>query len=183
MAITLDTTYTGTATNSYVELAEAEALVLQLAALAGLGVSTSGWTALTSPSAEAKKFALTTAADRIDNAKFPGYKYMQTQRRAFPRELTGITWANYGGDGGTYPDAVKLAQVAEACWLLSTPPDSQQHAEQGIRSETIGDSTVVYDDSRKVSITGQPISAPAMRILTGAGLTSPGGGSVYVPRG
>ena len=182
MPITIDTTYAGTATNSYCTLEEAiEIVESELAIFVGYGVNVSGWQGVGSPSSETLKRALVRAADIIDQAPFDGAKYSQNQRRAFPRIDTGKSWMNYGGDGGGYPDSLKLAHVAQACELLNEATASQQHAIDGVVKETVGDISVEYRAGGGAS-TG--VARSVVNLMERFGLTSSSsGGSAYVPRG
>lgn len=182
MPITIDTTYAGTATNSYVTLEEAiEIVESELAVFVGYGVNVSGWQAVGSPSSETLKRALVRAADIVDQAMFDGSKYNQNQRRAFPRTDTGKPWMDYGGDGGGYPDSLKLAHVAQACELLNEMGQAQQHAADGVVKDTVGDVTVEY---RRGGGSTLGISRPVVGILERFGLvSSSGGGSAFMPRG
>lgn len=183
MAYDIDTTYGGTATNSYCSIAELEAQITFLGVAKGYGVDTAGWLALGSPSSENKRRLAILAADRVDAAAFLGIRNYQNQRRAWPRSQTGLYHLNHIDGSENIPDAVKLAQAAEACFLASALTASAQAADKGIMSESVGDVSVEFSLAAARAGAGVAISSAAMRILTSAGLVSSGGGSYFVPRG
>ena len=164
--------------NTYATLAEAESLVAgPLAVLVGLGVNVAAWLALASPNTEAKQHALIMAAHRIDRANFLGYPLTDAQARAFPRTDTGIP-----GVDSVVPDAVKLAQVAEACALLTAPTAAASAAAMGLSSFSLGEKSATLDASARVQQSGN-LSSAAETILRNYGLITGRVASVVMPRG
>lgn len=183
MAYEIDTTYGGETANSYLTIEELEAQITFLGVAKGYGVDTSGWAALGSPSGENKRRLAILAADRVDCASFLGIRNYQNQRRAWPRTQTGLYHLNHIDGSVVIPDAVKLAQAAEACYLAAAITSTAQASERGVMSESVGDVTVEYSAAAMRAGSGVAISPASNRILASAGLIAVGGGSTFVPRG
>lgn len=160
--------------NSYVATAaEAAALAATFAFLAALGVPTAAFLALGTTGQET---ALAMAADRVDRATFIGVRFSSSQARAWPRVLTG-----YDRYDEVIPDAVKLAQVADACVLATAPTANTSMAQQGVSGFTVGEESVTFSSTAQASAE-RPFSPQAESILRQAGLIQSRVGSVYVPR-
>lgn len=171
----LDATIKGTASNSYVAtIAEADTIAAILASLTLYGVSVTGWNAANDAT---KEVALTMAADRIDQSAFWGDPEASNQARAWPRIRIQQMRLNQ-----IIPDAMKYAQVADACALLTSPVITQEMQMNGVKSFSIGEQSASFDDAAKSSI-GEA-SIKAIEIMRAAGLLmSDNFGSVFVPRG
>lgn len=172
--MSLDATLGGASSDSYVaNVGEAITLAGTLALLTGLGVSTTGFLAASTSTQES---ALRMSADRIDRAAYVGVRASASQARAVPR--VGTKQLRYEN---VIPDAVKLAQVADACFLTTAVPGNVSMAQQGVQSFTVSEESVTFGDSAKANVE-RPLSAAAEQILRQAGLIQPRVASVYVPR-
>lgn len=170
---TLDATLGGTSSNSYVDsTATADTIAATLASLAGLRVSTTGWSAATTA---AKTEALALAARAIDGVQYRGEKVDDGQAMQFPRFGTANPL-----DESVIPDMMKWAQVAEACAILdSTAVDPVARAiDRGVVSETAGGVSFTVGGSRRGSV-ALNISPPAFDILKRSGLIRSAASSVY----
>jgi hypothetical protein len=174
MTITINATKGDADANSYQTLEEAEANVVLLAAMPFFGVDTSGFTAADE---EVQKYALVAAADRIDTAGFVGDRMSTAQAREWPRLGTYKSPLE-----DTIPDALKLAQAAEACMLLSIKSEDRDMITRGVSSYSIGTKSVTFDKSAAGS-GASSFTNEAREIMKGAGLLIGGVGSVYLPRG
>lgn len=179
MPTTLDTTPGGANSNSYADLAEAAAIVAEFAFLPGLGIDTSGYlgSAMTANSNEGQKVNLVEAARVIDGASHAGMRQTETQAREYPR--VGLPKPSLDT---TIPDALKRAQVAQACATSTTANELDTVRQQGVESYSLGNKSVKFKGG--AAGTPSPISNAARTILEQAGLlTGVGGsGSVYLPR-
>lgn len=174
----LDSTYKGTAADSYVDnVAEAETIAGLLASISLFGVDATAFLAADSTLQEE---VLKLAADRIDQSTFIGDKATSNQNRAWPRVHTNRVSLN---DPGTYPDAVKRAQVAEACALLTAQNEATGAKLNGVQSYTIDEQSVTFAAGQTGPGSVGAYSIGAENILRGAGLIQSGVASVYVPRG
>lgn len=160
--------------DSYVaNVAEAIQIATVLAAIPGLGISTTAFLAAGTTTQEA---VLRMGADRVDRAGLDGVKATETQAREFPRVATRQNrYLN------VIPDAAKQAQVAEACALMVAPTSTEQQVAQGVSSFAVAEESVTFSNKAAINAT-RPLSAAAERILMDAGLCGGGYGSVYVPR-
>lgn len=173
---TLNSTKSSSEANSYVaSTTEADGYATTLKALAGLRVETSGWD---SASTASKTEALILAARTVDAIMFVGEKTTEEQAMAFPR-----VYMRKMTDEDEIPDAVKMAQVAEACGLLSSAVDPISRAiARGITSESAGGVSFTVGSARNTAA-DRGISQPAFDILRKAGLIRPAATSVYNGRG
>lgn len=170
----LDSTSGGANSDSYVATTgEADTIAALLVAFVQLGVVATGYLAAATAT---KEEALKMGADRVDRALFYGRKVDSNQARAFPRLGMGVARYN-----STIPDAVKRAQVAEACALMTAQSSSAAHVADGVKSFTVAEESVSFDSSAKVDAS-RPYSAATESILMQAGLIQPACGSVYMPR-
>jgi hypothetical protein len=162
--------------NSYVEsIEEAHDIAIVLATLQHFGLDITNWNAASELSRET---ALTYAASRIDQAAFIGVRSTDLQARAWPRQNTGRLQIT-----DTIPEAVKHAQVAEACEMLRDRQESDDHAARGISSFSIGEQSVSYDRNAASNAAEGAYSSAAQQILRGAGLIMGRVGSVPIMRG
>jgi len=175
---TLDSTKSSSAANSYVSTVdEANGYAATMKALAGLGVDTSGWDSVNDA---IKTEALVLAARSIDTIEYAGEKVTEEQSMEFPR-----VFMKKIVDEDEIPDAVKMAQVAEACALLSasaTDPVARA-VSRGITSESAGGVSFTVGKGAKNSAADRGVSQPAFDILRKAGLIRPAATSVYNGRG
>ena len=174
---TLNSTQSSSEANSYVaSTAEADGIAVTLKALAGLGVDTSGWEAASTAS---KTEALVLAARAVDSISFVGDPTTETQSMAFPR-----VYMPKMVDEDEIPDSVKMAQVAEACGLLSTraaDPVARAIA-RGVTSESAGGVSFTVGRAKNTAA-DRGITQPTFDILRKAGLIRPAATSVYTGRG
>jgi len=173
----LNSTQSSSEANSYVaSTTEADGIAVTLKALAGLGVDTSGWEAASTSS---KTEALVLAARAVDSISFVGDPTTDTQSMAFPRVyMPKMT------DEDVIPDSVKMAQVAEACAMLSSraaDPVARAIA-RGITSESAGGVSFTVGNTKNTAA-DRGISQPTFDILRKAGLIRPAATSVYSGRG
>lgn len=161
MALTLVSTSGGATSNSYVaSTTEADSLAAELGSMLFYGVSTAGYLAA---STDIKTRALILAAQRIDTLPFLGMKQTDSQAREFPRLYMPTSQM-----AGVIPDEAKLAQVAEACSLFTSPTTTQQAMASGLQSFSIGEQSASFGGSG-MNTTTQTVSGQAREILRGAG--------------
>lgn len=172
--MSLDATLGGANSDSYVAtVGEAITLAGTLALLTGLGISTTGFLAAATSTQEA---ALRMSAERIDRAALIGIRASDSQARAWGRVGTGqLRYEN------VIPDAVKLAQVADACFLTTPITQNASMAQQGIQSFTVSEESVTFSEAAKANAE-RPFSVAAEQILRQAGLVQSRVASVYIPR-
>lgn len=170
----LTTTLNGAASNSYVDLDDATDLAEQLAAVVYLGVNADAFLAADE---DVQTRVLVMGCRRIDTLLFDGVRQLDTQALAFPRTYTGRFQTT-----GVVPDAVKEAQVAEACALMNAPSEMAAAQSQGIQSFTNSEQSVTFRNGGTVGSAGPRVSPAAEQILRDAGLIAGGVGSVYMPR-
>lgn len=173
---TLDATPSGESSNSYVSsTSEAATIAATLASFASLGVST---TAFTSVSDSVKTDALIFAATSIDNLQFVGEKVYESQSMQFPR--AGMRRPT---DENVVPDAIKWAQVAEACAILSSSNDPVKSAiDRGVVSESAGGVSFTVGN-RRGTAGDRGVSQQSLDIIKKSGLLRPAAASVYNGRG
>lgn len=184
-APTLISTPGATDANSYVAtIEEATELVNgPLSFLQVFDVPVSAWLSVGSPATEALTWALIIAAQRIDQIDVKGYRVDAGQARAWWRIDTTVPGAD-----NTIPDAVKMAQVAEACTLLSRKDENAKAIDAGIIEFSIGqgEKSARLSESLASASASQNYSRAAEQILAAAGLTASGStraGSTYLARG
>ena len=171
----LISTVGGTSSDSFVvDVAEATTLCDLLDAMPSLGVST---TAFRAASPTVKEALLKQAAAGFVRLSLVGWKVSPDQALEFPRN--GLTRTQ---DIGVIPDAVKLAQVAEACSLSSPQSTHAANANAGIQSYSIGEESTTYAAGSTSRASG--FSSAGEDILSRHGLVgSSAAGSVYDARG
>lgn len=178
MPITLDATIRSATANSYVSsVAAADTYATELAAIARLGLSLTGWNAATS---DQKARALVTAADSLDSLVFPGVRETTDQSREWPRVRTGLSRID-----AVLPEGLLLAQVAEAVSLLSTPNKIESAAAAGVESESFGGKSLSFNPSKAKEFRPSTLVSKAATDLLAMSrlLPPPGAGSAYVGRG
>lgn len=178
--MSLDATLGSSTADSYVaSVSEADAIVALFSQLPGMGVDTTGWLHPGSPMATVKEFALKQAAVSIDSALLVGSTQTRSQSRQWPR--LGVPVVNMNR---VIPDAVKYAQVAEACSFMNDM-SAESQAPAGLISETDGNKSKTFDRATLARERSRTISVAAEKILDRAGFVRGAGGvtSVYLPRG
>lgn len=175
---TLDGTVGGATANSYViSVAEAETYADTLRTLTYFGVDLTGWDAVGSPNS-AKIEALILAARRTDQLSHFATPASGSQARLYPATNLPIEF-----DAETIPDPCKLAQVADAAFLLNTQSTEEDWREQGVVSQRFGEKTTTYRDGNVGSRSSSRAAPAAEKILRSAGLLQGSAGSVSVGRG
>jgi len=137
MAITFDATVGGTATNSYVTVAEANDYFDRY-------VYPSGVTAWPSGSATAtvtlKENYLMAATTSVDENLFINYKYDDDQALQFPRYMQD--------DVEVIPEEIKRATYEEALAVLNGCSGADKEIYNGYTSEKLGSTSVNYGFKR-----------------------------------
>jgi hypothetical protein len=142
--------------DSYVTLSEADTIASVLGSLTGYGINAAPFLAATDA---VKETALRLAATGLNTFDFAGAPASLDQRLAWPR--SGVE--HYPST--VVPEAVRQAQVADACRLVAPRSAAQQAHDDGIQSFSLQDKSAalrVDPGSRR----------PAARILASAGLIS-----------
>lgn len=175
MTATLDATRSSTTANTYVaDLTEAGTFVTRLTAYASLGVDTTGWLAATT---DMQTQALIDAAVGMDGLAFKGDKAYENQARAFPRVGT-----DRPENENLINDAIKMAQVAEACSMFTAPDALTRDTRAGVVEASTGSVSYRLDPTR-ANAANKNVSQATLSILQRAGLVRSGVTSVYGGRG
>lgn len=176
----LDSTYKGSAADSYCStVAEIRSIAAILAVFPGLGLPSTALAAVTAMADASLEALARIAADRIDQAAYIGVKATDSQARALPRAWTPVPRYN---DPGTYPEAIKQAQVAEIMTLATARSEAEAMQAQGVSSFTIAEQSVSFGGASGVPGGARQFSDAARTILRGAGLIYTSG-SVPIMRG
>jgi len=142
--------------DSYVDtVANAKTIASVLSAITFLGVDSTAFTSATDSVCEA---ALKMGAGIVDGLRYAGEPVSQTQARQWPR--TGTFFAP-----DVVPEAIKQAQVAAACALMTAPTATQQARADGITSFSFGDKSASLEADHR-----DPVPMAVLRILRNAGL-------------
>lgn len=174
MTATLDATLSGTTSNSYVaDLAEALTYVTRLAAYASLGVDTTGYLAATS---DMQTQALIDGAVGMDQLQLKGDKSYENQSRAFPRVGT-----DRPENENKLNDAIKMAQIIEACSMFNAPDAVTKDFKRGIVEASVSTVSYKLDPTRAIAA-NKNVSQATLTILQRAGLVRSGVTSLYTGR-
>ena len=155
MAITIDATIAGASANSYNTVAEADTYFEE---------AVTDVTAWTGASADQKKAALVQAAKRINEPRYDGRIYLETQNLAFPRYAFGYSVVLDSDGTIAIPDDVKNAQLECALWLLKYQDKDidAEYAMKGGGRVSVGDRSVeVNADSLSPRV--GPVAAQMLR--------------------
>jgi hypothetical protein len=180
MAIALDATIGGSSANTYLTLADAQAIVDGLV----LDADVTAWGTATT---DAKNRALYTAAQRLDRERFLGARATDTQSMQWPR--TGVrkpdTYINTYATGfpfrittdyftdGEIPPQIKQAQVVLAVFLNNNTDSLGLSGLEDYNSVSIGPISVSVNTSSPQA--GADKVPPMMeRYLTGLRISGPG---------
>jgi len=175
---TIDATYGGETTNSYVSsIAEANEIASLLAYLPFVNFDAQAWIA---SSDLAKSVALIYATNGLDKQAFIGLRRSDIQRRQWPRIETKFRFWNHEDGRETIPDEIKWAQVAEAAMLIGSEPSNPR--DKDIISESVSGHSVTYSQS-SINKSSDNLGDAALKILQRAGLVSTGVGTVQIRRG
>jgi hypothetical protein len=179
MAVTIDATAGSANANSYLTLAEAQAIADGM-------VEDGDGTAWESASDDQKNRALYTATQRLDRERFLGARATDTQGLQWPR--TGVrkpdTYVNTYATGFPFrisddyftdteiPDQIKRAQVVLAIYLNSNKDGIGLSGLEDYKSVSIGSLSVTPDKTGAVGADRVP---PLFeRYLTGLRISGPG---------
>jgi hypothetical protein len=179
MAVTIDATIGSASANSYLTLAEAQAIVDGM-------VEDNDSIAWESASDDQKNRALYTATQRLDRERFLGARATDTQGLQWPR--TGVrkpdTYVNTYATGFPFrisddyftdteiPDQIKRAQVVLAIYLNSNKDGIGLSGLEDYKSVSIGSLSVTPDKTGAVGADRVP---PLFeRYLTGLRISGPG---------
>ena len=179
MAVTIDATAGGASANSYLTLADAQAIVDGM-------VEDADVTAWASATTDQKNRALYTATQRLDRERFIGARATNTQALQWPR--TGVrrpdTYVNTYASGFPFrisedyfseteiPDQVKRAQVVLAVYLNNNKDGIGLSGLEDFKSVQLGSLNVTPDKTGAVGADRVP---PLLeRYLTGLRISGPG---------
>ena len=179
MAVTITATAGSASANSYLTLAEADALVEAMV----LGTDAAKWD---SGNTDSRNRALTAAAQRLDRERFLGARATDTQAMQWPR--TGVrkpdTYVNNYSSGFPFrisddyftdteiPDQIQRAQVELAVYLHSNKDGISLSGLEDFKSVSIGSLSVTPD---KFGAVGADRIPPMVeRYLTGLRISGPG---------
>ena len=179
MAVTIDATAGGANANSYLTLADAQAIVDGM-------VEDADVTAWASATTDQKNRALYTATQRLDRERFIGARATNTQALQWPR--TGVrkpdTYVNTYATGFPFrisedyfseteiPDQVKRAQVVLAVYLNNNKDGIGLSGLEDFKNVQLGSLNVTPDKTGAVGADRVP---PLLeRYLTGLRISGPG---------
>jgi len=179
MAVTIDATAGGANANSYLTLADAQAIVDGM-------VEDADVTAWASATTDQKNRALYTATQRLDRERFIGARATDTQALQWPR--TGVrkpdTYVNTYATGFPFrisedyftdteiPDQVKRAQVVLAVYLNNNKEGIGLSGLEDYKNVKIGSLDITPDKTGAVGADRVP---PLLeRYLTGLRISGPG---------
>ena len=179
MAVTIDATAGDASANSYLTLADAQAIVDGM-------VEDADVTAWASATTDQKNRALYTATQRLDRERFLGARATDTQALQWPR--TGVrkpdTYVNNYASGFPFrisedyftdteiPDQVKRAQVVLAVYLNNNKDGIGLSGLEDFKNVQIGSLNVTPDKTGAVGADRVP---PLLeRYLTGLRISGPG---------
>ena len=181
MAITIDATVGGASANSYLTLADAQALIDGM-------VENDDVTAWASATTDQKNRALYTATQRIDRERFLGARATDTQALQWPR--TGVrkpdTYINTYAIGFPFkittdyftdteiPDQIKQAQVVLAVYLNNNKDGMGLSGLEDYKSVTIGSLSVTSAGASSMATGADRVPPIFERYLTGLRISGPG---------
>ena len=181
MAITIDATVGGASANSYLTLADAQALIDGM-------VENDDVTAWASATTDQKNRALYTATQRIDRERFLGARVTDTQALQWPR--TGVrkpdTYINTYAIGFPFkittdyftdteiPDQIKQAQVVLAVYLNNNKDGMGLSGLEDYKSVTIGSLSVTSAGASSMATGADRVPPIFERYLTGLRISGPG---------
>jgi hypothetical protein len=181
MAITIDATVGGASANSYLTLADAQALIDGM-------VENDDVTAWASATTDQKNRALYTATQRIDRERFLGARVTDTQALQWPR--TGVrkpdTYINTYAIGFPFkittdyftdteiPDQIKQAQVVLAVYLNNNKDGMGLSGLEDYKSVSIGSLSVTTAGASAMATGADRVPPIYERYLTGLRISGPG---------
>ena len=180
MAVTIDATAGGANANSYLTLAEADALVDAMV----LGTDATHWG---SGNTDSRNRALTAAAQRLDRERFLGARATDTQALQWPR--TGVrkpdTYVNTYATGFPFrisedyftdteiPDQIKRAQIELAVYLHNNTDGISLSGLEDYKNVKIG-SIDVTPNLTSGAVGADRVPPMFERYLTGLRISGPG---------
>ena len=181
MAITIDATVGGASANSYLTLADAQALIDGM-------VENDDVTAWASATTDQKNRALYSATQRLDRERFLGARATDTQALQWPR--TGVrkpdTYINTYATGFPFrittdyftdteiPDQVKQAQVVLAVYLNNNKDGMGLSGLEDNKSVSIGSLSVTTAGASSMATGADRVPPIFERYLTGLRISGPG---------
>ena len=181
MAITIDATVGGASANSYLTLADAQALIDGM-------VENDDVTAWASATEDQKNRALYSATQRLDRERFLGARSTDTQALQWPR--TGVrkpdTYINTYATGFPFritadyftdteiPDQVKQAQAVLAVYLNNNKDGLGLSGLEDYSSVTVGSLSVTTAGSSSMATGADRVPPIFERYLTGLRISGPG---------
>jgi len=181
MAITIDATVGGASANSYLTLADAQALIDGM-------VENDDVTAWASATTDQKNRALYSATQRLDRERFLGARATDTQALQWPR--TGVrkpdTYINTYAIGFPFkittdyftdteiPDQIKQAQVVLAVYLNNNKDGMGLSGLEDYKSVTIGSLSVTSAGASSMATGADRVPPIFERYLTGLRISGPG---------
>ena len=181
MAITIDATVGGASANSYLTLADAQALIDGM-------VENDDVTAWASATTDQKNRALYTATQRIDRERFLGARATDTQALQWPR--TGVrkpdTYINTYSVGFPFrittdyftdteiPDQIKQAQVVLAVYLNNNKDGMGLSGLEDYKRVQIGSLNVETAGASAIATGADRVPPIYERYLTGLRISGPG---------
>lgn len=181
MAITIDATVGGASANSYLTLADAQALIDGM-------VENDDVTAWASATTDQKNRALYSATQRLDRERFLGARATDTQALQWPR--TGVrkpdTYINTYAVGFPFrittdyftdteiPDQVKQAQVVLAVYLHNNKDGLGLSGLEDYKSVSIGSLSVTTAGASSTATGVDRVPPIFERYLTGLRISGPG---------
>lgn len=181
MAITIDATVGGASANSYLTLADAQALIDGM-------VENDDVTAWASATDDQKNRALYSATQRLDRERFLGARATDTQALQWPR--TGVrkpdTYINTYAVGFPFrittdyftdteiPDQVKQAQVVLAVYLNNNKDGMGLSGLEDYKSVSIGSLSVTTAGASSTATGADRVPPIFERYLTGLRISGPG---------
>ena len=181
MAITIDATVGGASANSYLTLADAQALIDGM-------VENDDVTAWASATDDQKNRALYSATQRLDRERFLGARATDTQALQWPR--TGVrkpdTYINTYAVGFPFrittdyftdteiPDQIKQAQVVLAVYLNNNKDGMGLSGLEDYKSVSIGSLSVTTAGASSMATGADRVPPIFERYLTGLRISGPG---------
>ena len=185
MAITIDATVGGANANSYLTLADAQAIIDGL-------VEDDDVTAWASATTDQKNRALYTATQRLDRERYLGARATDTQALQWPR--TGVrkpdTYINTYAVGFPFrittdyytdteiPDRIEFAQCVLAVYLNNNKDGLSLSGLEDYKSVSIGSLSVTTSGASSMATGADRVPPIYERYLTGLRISGPGNVSI-----
>jgi len=174
----LNTDIAGTATDSYVTLAEFSTIGATLVELVQYGIDQADLTAFEAASVATQEEVARLSANNIDTAAYDGVKFTDAQIREWPRTRTRRPDLR---EGTIVPREVLLAQVADGLKAFALKSDNQEALDSNIASFSLAEQSVSFNT--KNAFKNANIHNSAKNILEKGNLLRGGVSSVRMRRG